>query len=143
MPDVTILVVPVFSPIANLAFALRREVFIDEQNVQDDEFDAHDLSAVHIAAIAGGAVVGTLRIITLPEHTKIGRVVVRRDLRGGGIGRQLIAFAMDHARAGGASRFALTAQADKIGFYARFGFVAHGEPYDDGSGNLHRDMRTY
>jgi predicted GNAT family N-acyltransferase len=74
MPQLTILAVPVFSPLCNLAFALRRAVFIEEQRVADDEFDAHDLTATHFVAILEGAVVGTLRLIEMPDHIKIGRV---------------------------------------------------------------------
>jgi predicted GNAT family N-acyltransferase len=140
---VTILTVPVFSPLANLAFALRREVFIDEQRVQDDEFDADDLTATHVVAIGEGAVVGTLRIIAMDEHTRIGRVAVRRDWRGRGVAGRMLAHALALARAAGATRFYLNAQADKIAVYERHGFVAYGEPYDDGSGILHRHMKTY
>ncbi len=86
MSDLAILIVPVFSPLANLAFALRREVFLVEQRVADDEFDADDLTAIHVVAIAGGAVVGTLRIIRLPEHVKIGAAYVK-GLDDGLVGR--------------------------------------------------------
>lgn len=143
MSDVSILVVPVFSPLANLAFALRREVFIVEQQVQDEEFDVDDLTATHLVAIGDGAVLGTLRLIDLPEHMKIGRVAVRGDARGRGIARKMLEHAMALSRARGRDRFYLCAQADKTGFYERLGFVAYGETYDDGSGILHRDMRTY
>jgi len=141
--SLTILAVPVFSPLCNLAFALRRAVFIEEQQVQDDEFDAHDLTATHFVAIAEGAVVGTLRLIATPEHTKIGRVAVAKSARGQGIGRQLMQQAMATARATGQSRFALNAQHDKTGFYETLGFRPVGAPADDGSGILHVEMRTY
>ena len=143
MPNVTILSVPVFSPLCNLAFALRRAVFIDEQQVADDEFDAHDLTATHFVAIVEGAVVGTLRLIETSEHVKIGRVAVAKSARGLGLGRQLMQHAMDHARAANQSRFALNAQHDKTGFYETFGFRPLSEPADDGSGILHVEMRTY
>lgn len=139
----TILAVPVFSPLCNLAFALRREVFIDEQQVQDEEFDAHDLTATHFVAIAAGTVVGALRLIETPEHIRIGRVAVARRARGNGIGRALMQHAMAHARAAGHLRFALSAQHDKAGFYESLGFRVVGPPADDGSGILHVEMRTY
>jgi predicted GNAT family N-acyltransferase len=139
----TILAVPVFSPLCNLAFALRREVFIDEQQVQDEEFDAHDLTATHFVAIAAGAVVGTLRLIETPDHIRIGRVAVARLARGNGIGRALMQHAMDHARAAGHSRFALSAQHDKTRFYESLGFRIVSPPADDGSGILHVEMRTF
>lgn len=143
MSNATILHVPVFSPLCNLAFALRRAVFIDEQQVADDEFDAHDLTATHFVAIIDGAIVGTLRLIATPEHMKIGRVAVAKSARGLGLGRQLMQHAMDHARSNGHTRFALGAQHDKTGFYETFGFHAVSEPADDGSGILHVEMRTY
>lgn len=143
MPNLTILTVPVFSPLCNLAFALRRAVFIDEQQVEDEEFDAHDLTATHFVVIADGDVVGTLRLIETPEHIKVGRVAVAKSARGLGIGRQLMQYAMDHARAAGHARFALNAQHDKTGFYKGFGFRPVSEPADDGSGILHVEMHTY
>src|SRR5690606_22056256 len=43
-PELTLMVVPAFSPVCNLGFALRREVFILEQGVPEDiEHDADDL----------------------------------------------------------------------------------------------------
>jgi predicted GNAT family N-acyltransferase len=138
-----ILEVPVFSPLCNLAFALRRSVFIDEQQVADDEFDSHDLTATHFAAIVEGAVVGTLRLIEMPDHIRIGRVAVAKSARGLGLGRLLMRHAMDHARAAGHARFALSAQHDKAGFYAALGFRPVSAPADDGSGIPHVEMRTY
>jgi predicted GNAT family N-acyltransferase len=135
--------VPVFSPIANLAFALRREVFILEQQVKDDEFDADDLTATHVVAIMDGAVAGTLRIISMAEHTKIGRVAVGRAARGQGVAKRMLEFALGLARARGETRFWLAAQADKLKVYESAGFTAYGDAFDDGSGIMHRAMKTY
>lgn len=143
MSQLTIIPVPVFSPLCNLAFALRREVFIDEQQVEDDEFDAYDLTATHFVAIADGTVVGTLRLIETGEHIKIGRVAIARQARGKGFGRELMQAAMQHARSSGHARFALSAQHDKAGFYEGLGFRAVSAPADDGSGILHVEMRSY
>ena len=142
--EITLLTVPVFSTLANAAFALRREVFVIEQQIPEaEEFDADDLTATHLVAIAAGNVVGTLRIIWNAEHVKLGRVVVARSWRGKGISKQLLQHAMQLARERGESRFYLTAQHDKLGVYQGLGFVAFGEPFDDGSGILHLAMKTY
>lgn len=142
--DITLLTVPVFSTLANAAFALRREVFVIEQQIPEaEEFDADDLTATHLVAIIGGNVVGTLRIIWAPEHVKLGRVVVAQSWRGHGISKKLLRHAMDLARAKGETRFYLTAQHDKLGVYQGLGFVAFGTPFDDGSGILHLAMKTY
>ena len=139
----TILIVPPFSTLCNAAFALRREVFVWEQKVPEaEENDAYDLTATHFVAIVAGEVVGTLRLIDRPEHTKIGRVAVRAAFRGQGIAKHMILAAMDHARANGRDRFYLTAQSDKLGFYERLGFTAFGPEFQDG-GMPHRAMRSY
>jgi len=140
---ITILVVPAFSTLCNQAFALRREVFVWEQNVpQDEENDADDLLATHFVALADGEVVGTLRLIFKPEHVKIGRVAVRSAYRGRGIAKQLILGAMEHAKSLGQDRFYLTAQSDKLAMYEKLGFAAFGPQFQDG-GMPHRAMRSY
>lgn len=141
--SITILVVPPFSTLCNAAFALRREVFVWEQKVpEEEEHDADDMTATHFVAIAEGEVVGTLRLIDKPEHVKIGRVAVRQSFRGHGIAKQMMAAAMDHARAQGRDRFYLTAQSDKLGMYEKLGFAAFGPEFQDG-GMPHRAMRSY
>jgi len=139
----TILIVPPFSTLCNAAFALRREVFVWEQKVpEEEENDADDLTATHFVSVEQGEVVGTLRLLDKPEHIKIGRVAVRLSFRGQGIAKALILAAMDHAKAQGRDRFYLTAQSDKLGFYEKLGFVAFGPEFQDG-GMPHRAMRTY
>lgn len=143
MHDITILSVPVFSTLANAAFALRREVFVWEQKVpQEEELDHYDLTATHYVAVAEGEVVGTLRLIALPEHMKIGRVAVRQSWRGKGVARKLIEQAMGDVRSTGQDRFYLTAQSDKLAVYEKLGFVAFGPEFMDG-GMPHRAMRDY
>jgi len=139
----TILIVPPFSTLCNAAFALRREVFVWEQKVpEEEEHDADDLTATHLVAVVDGEVVGTLRLIELPEHIKIGRVAVRRAFRGHGIAKAMMLAGMDHARARGRDRFYLTAQIDKLGMYEKLGFTAYGDQFQDG-GMPHRAMRSY
>lgn len=139
----TILSVPVFSTLCNAAFNLRREVFVWEQKVpEEDEMDDYDLTATHFVAIEQGEVVGTLRLIFLDEHVKIGRVAVRHSFRGRGIAKALLRTAMNYATQKGHVRFYLGAQSDKLGFYESLGFVAFGPEFEDG-GMPHRAMRTY
>ena len=143
MSDIIILSVPVFSTLANAAFALRREVFVWEQKVpEEEELDSYDLTATHYVAVAEGNVVATLRLIEQPEHMKIGRVAVHQAWRGKGVARKLIEKAMADARAKGQERFFLTAQSDKLGLYEKLGFVAFGPEFMDG-GMPHRAMRDY
>lgn len=139
----TILSVPPFSLLCDAAFALRREVFVLEQNVPEDiELDEFDSVAEHYVAIVGGNVVGTLRVVDKGDHAKIGRVAVRASVRGQGIAHALMTVSMDAVRRRGQTRFHLSSQSDKVGFYERFGFRAEKAEYLD-AGIPHRDMRTF
>jgi predicted GNAT family N-acyltransferase len=136
-------VVPPFSTLCNAAFRLRREVFVEEQNVpEDEEHDADDMTATHVVAILDGEVVGTLRILFKPEHAKIGRVAVGSRWRRRGIAADMMRFAMNECRSQGIDRFYLGAQLDKIALYERLGFIAFGPEFMDG-GMPHRAMATY
>jgi len=140
---VTILRVPAFSSLCNMAFALRREVFVWEQHVPEAlEHDEDDMTATHFVAITEGEVVGTLRIVDLPEHAKIGRVAVRQQFRGRGIAKAMLLAAMAFSRENGQNRLYLTAQTDKLTMYEKLGFTAFGPVFDD-AGMPHRAMRNY
>lgn len=65
-------------------------------------------------------------------HVKIGRVAVAGRWRGQGIAAAMIGRAIELHRAARDNRFYLTAQADKLPLYERFGFVAYGVEFLDG-----------
>lgn len=141
--SIAILTVPPLSSLCNLAFALRREVFVLEQKVpEEEELDEYDLTATHVVAIANGEVVGTLRLVETEQHVKIGRVAVRMSARGNGIAKEMMTHGMDAAQRQGRNKFYLAAQADKLGFYEKLGFTAFGDVFDD-AGIPHRAMRNY
>ncbi|WP_199258948.1 GNAT family N-acetyltransferase [Paracoccus binzhouensis] len=122
--------------------AIRREVFIVEQNVPEaEEWDGRDGAAIHLLARdASGAAVGTARILVEGATGKIGRVAVLKSARGTGAGAALIRAALDELRAlPGVTRARLGAQTHAIGFYEKLGFAAYGPEYDD-AGIPHRDM---
>ena len=80
-------------------FKLRHEVFVIEQNVPVElEIDEFDEKAIHIIAIIGNKIMGTLRILKLEDHIKIGRVAVKKPMRGLGIGTKMMEKAMSHAK---------------------------------------------
>jgi len=119
--------------------ALRRIVFIEEQNVPEaDELDGLDAAALHVLA-TDGAPVGCARILLKDDTAKIGRVCVLQSHRGTGLGAAIIRACLDVARQQGASRAVLGAQTHALGFYERLGFVAFGPVYDD-AGIPHQDM---
>lgn len=120
--------------------ALRRAVFIDEQQVSEaEEMDDLDDAAIHLLARDGGRPLGTARLILSGDQAKIGRVAVLADARGTGLGLAVMRAALDVARARGAVRAKLSSQVHAIAFYEKLGFAAHGPVYDD-AGIPHRDM---
>jgi predicted GNAT family N-acyltransferase len=121
--------------------ALRRVVFIEEQNVPEaEEVDGRDGDALHLLAWLDGQAVGCARILLAGETGKIGRVCVLREWRGHGIGIALINAALEALRSTeGVERAKLGAQTHAIGFYEALGFVAEGREYLD-AGIAHRDM---
>ena len=78
----------------NLGFALRIEVFVKEQNVPMElEIDEKDNSenTVHIGFFDNNKLIGVARLIDLDKDViHIGRVVIDKEYRGQGIGRELI-----------------------------------------------------
>ena len=78
----------------NLGFALRIEVFVKEQNVPIElELDDKDYSdnTVHIGYFHDDNLIGVARLIDMDKDViHIGRVVIDKEYRGQGIGRELI-----------------------------------------------------
>ena len=78
----------------NLGFALRIKVFVKEQKVPMElEFDEKDNSenTVHVGFFDNNKLIGVARLIDLDKDViHIGRVVIDKEYRGQGIGRELI-----------------------------------------------------
>ena len=119
--------------------AIREVVFVQEQQVPAEmERDALDPQCVHvIARSADGMAIGTGRLT--PDH-RIGRMAVLRDWRGKGVGDAMLLALIDQARERGWREVALNAQASAITFYARHGFLPHGERFME-AGIEHLAMR--
>jgi predicted GNAT family N-acyltransferase len=120
------------------AAIVRRAVFVDEQRIPESlEWDGLDAVSLHAVAFADGAPVATGRL--LPD-ARVGRMAVLAAWRGFGIGSRVLGALVDAARSRGAAEVELSSQLHACGFYARHGFEAVGEPYDD-AGIPHRTMR--
>ncbi len=73
-----------------------------------------------------GAVVGLLVLRLAADHLLLDNVAVSRDVRGTGLGGQLLAFACAHAREHGRTEIRLytnEAMTENIAYYPRHGFV--------------------
>lgn len=134
------------------AYAVRHEVFVVEQGVPADlELDDLDDTADHVVAYVGGRAVGAGRLVVEPAGFAgtdpalgpvghLGRLAVRREGRGTGLGVRLVRAVEERAVVHGLRPVVLGAQTHAIGFYERLGYAAYGEVFDD-AGLPHRWMR--
>jgi predicted GNAT family N-acyltransferase len=120
------------------ASAIRHQVFVEEQQVPVElELDEFDAVSLHALASDGGTALGTGRL--LPDG-HIGRMAVRRDARGAGIGSMLLRALMQQAQQRGDPAVVLHAQLSALGFYQRHGYTAEGAVFMD-AGIEHIAMR--
>lgn len=141
MPGERIIAVDASSSLMPAVFALRHAVFVREQAVpaalERDEFDA---VAIHLVALRGEDVIGTLRIVVSGGTAKIGRMAVLAAARGGGIGTRLMQRAADVAVTMGVRDLVLHAQLAARAFYARLGYREEGDVFEE-AGISHVTMR--
>jgi predicted GNAT family N-acyltransferase len=118
--------------------AVRHDVFVVEQNVPADlEWDGIDDQCRHVIAEDGaGRAIGCGRL--LPDG-HIGRMAVRPEWRGRGVGAALLQRLVAMARDQGFERVVLNAQTHATGFYGRHGFAVAGPEFEE-AGIPHRTM---
>ena len=120
---------------------LRLRVFSQEQGVPPEaDIDGLDPAATHLVALRRGSVVATCRLRFPQGHCKLERMVVEKNLREIGIGRELLAEAEGEALRQGASEMIIHAQRQVEGFYAACGYTAGGDTFLE-EGIPHVQMR--
>ncbi|PII82339.1 hypothetical protein BMH32_07775 [Leucobacter sp. OLJS4] len=127
---------------------LRSEVFVVEQDCPYLDLDGRDLEPgaeqfwVEAADAAPEArVAATLRVLQDSDAARIGRVATAPAWRGRSLAAALMRAAIDaHDVASPERPMVLDAQSYLTGWYARFGFVQHGEEFVE-DGIPHTPMR--
>ncbi|MBR5246128.1 MAG: GNAT family N-acetyltransferase [Clostridia bacterium] len=109
---------------------LRIDIFVKEQGVpEENEFDDYDLQVPHLVIYFEGEAVATGRIIPYGENTvKIGRIAVKKDKRGLGLGEKIVLELLRKAKEDGAKTVCVGAQTHAVGFYEKCGFELKGTP---------------
>lgn len=112
---------------------LRTAVFVVNQQRIYQEVDNRDLKAIHVFALAGNnEIVAYARVFLTDNGQKVtfGRVVTSEQVRGQGVGGQLLTKIMQTIRHSFPGKpIEIESQAQVQGFYERAGFVAQGEPF--------------
>lgn len=141
MPKEKIIAIDSTSSLMPAAFAVRHQVFVVEQSVPPElERDEFDPIAIHLVALRDGAVIGTLRIVVSGTIAKIGRMAVLASDRNSGIGSRLMDRAAEIAQSMSVKEIELHAQLTAQAFYARLGYRAEGNVFEE-AGIAHVTMR--
>jgi len=113
------------------AFAVRREVFIGEQSIaEDEEYDGLDQDCLHYVAINGAWVVGTARVRFLSkESAKIERMAVLKNFRRKSVGAGILSLIEKELKTRRIKEAVLHAQMTAVPFYLACGFTATGATF--------------
>jgi putative N-acetyltransferase (TIGR04045 family) len=105
-------------------FEIRENVFFEEQKIfEGSDMDDHDNEAIHIVAIQGEEILGTVRIY--PDGEGIwfgGRLAVLQAYRGRVVGERLVRKAVELVKEKGAKRFYAYVQDKNVRFFKRLGW---------------------
>jgi len=124
------------------ASPLRTEVFVHEQKVPAElEWDHEDETALHAVVLNRmGLCLATGRLLQhAPGVARIGRMAVKKQMRGSDLGRRLLHALMNAAKDRGDTQVVLHAQCSAEGFYTRSGFVPQGAVFVE-AGIAHIEM---
>lgn len=111
-------------------FAIRKIVFVDEQNCPPElEWEFEDES-VHFIALVNDRPAGAARWRKTEKGYKLERFAVLKEFRGYGVGKALVGTLLNDLPAD-ADYIYLHAQVTAAGLYEQFGFVKEGEQFDE------------
>jgi predicted GNAT family N-acyltransferase len=113
------------------AFAARREVFIIEQNIaEEEEWDGLDNECLQFVARADRKVIGTARVrFPSSDYAKIERMAVLKKFRRQGIGAGILHCVERELKRQGVTEEILHAQLIAIPFYQSCGFTTVGTTF--------------
>jgi len=124
-------------------YRLRVSVFVVEQESAYQEIDGKDMLSTHIYRQADDGITAYLRIVH-EASVSIGRVIVRKDVRGTGTGTALMRQAMNYVDTYyPATLIYLHGQAHLEKYYQSFGFKTVSDVHlEDGIPHLHMEYKN-
>lgn len=107
-----------------LAFQVRKEVFVEEQHVPIDiEIDNYEESSNHFIVLYNGEAVATVRLRKIDTYIgKVERLCVLQYVRGKKIGQLLMEAIEQFARSNELTQLILNAQSSAIPFYEKYDY---------------------
>jgi predicted GNAT family N-acyltransferase len=111
-------------------FAIRREVFVGEQNCPPELEWEHEEESNHFLATVDDLPAGASRWRKTDKGYKLERFAVLKEFRGNGVGQALVQGVLNDLPAD-ADYIYLHAQVDAVTLYERFGFVKTGPEFEE------------
>lgn len=111
-------------------FAIRREVFVGEQNCPPELEWEHEEESNHFLATVDGIPAGASRWRKTDKGYKLERFAVLKNFRGNGVGQALVGAVLNDLPSD-ADYIYLHAQVDAVTLYERFGFEKIGPEFEE------------
>jgi predicted GNAT family N-acyltransferase len=122
------------------AFSVRRTVFIDEQEVpEEEEIDQYEKDAVHFVSYQEGSPIAAGRFRVVDGYGKVERICVLKTARKTGAGKAIMNKIEAYASEKGLHKLKLNAQTHAIPFYSGLGYEVASEEFLD-AGIPHKTM---
>lgn len=122
-------------------FAIRRTVFVDEQNCPPELEWEYEEESVHFLGLVDGIPAGASRWRKTEKGYKLERFAVLKEFRGLGLGHALVSAVLSDLPENAAYAY-LHAQIAAMPLYASFGFKKVGEEFEE-AGIRHFKMELY
>ncbi len=117
------------------SFAIREEVFVEEQNVaKKEEFDEFEDESYHFVALdADNNPIGSARWRFTEKGIKLERFTAKKNMRGKGLGTTIVQAVMDNIeeKAEKGTYLYMHAQLAAVPLYLKFGFQTEGDQFDE------------
>lgn len=104
----------------SIAFAIRRQVFVEEQNVSQERESMDDAEAIHYLATVNGLPAGAARYRIMEKGAKIERIAVLNSYRGKKVGEAILNKIVEDLH--DQKKIYLYAQVNACPFYIKNGF---------------------
>jgi predicted GNAT family N-acyltransferase len=114
------------------AFAVRRTVFVNEQQVpEEEEIDQYEDEATHVVLYDNEEPIGAARVRVLDGIGKLERICVLSSGRKKGAGKLIVNKLEEIAASQGVSKLKLNSQTHAIPFYERLGYETVSDVFMD------------
>jgi len=111
-------------------FAIRREVFVGEQNCPPELEWEHEDESTHFLATVDGVPAGAARWRKTDNGYKLERFAVLKQFRGQGVAQELVRTVLADLPAN-AEYIYLNAQIQAMSLYEKFGFIKEGPQFEE------------